>query len=103
MSPDWGKLFLFFNLLVIYLYFGASALGRDMSVCGGEVVKPLASLLSRAMAMDARNSLRDVLFSVGFDPEKLRIDAVLDFLIEEEIFSLEDFEGGFNLPPVVTF
>ena len=44
-------------------------------------------------AMDARSKLHDVLLSVGFDELKPRLGTVLDFLLAEEIFSLDDFEG----------
>ena len=44
--------------------------------------------------MDAKDKLRVVLVSVGFDAQKLRMDTVLHFLVEQEIFSLEDFEGA---------
>ena len=47
--------------------------------------------------MLARRSLNEALVSVGFDALKLRMEVVLDFLLGEEIFSLDDFEGSTHL------
>ena len=44
--------------------------------------------------MEAMSELRAVLVSFGFDELKLRLDTVLEFLMKEDIFSLNDFEGG---------
>ena len=44
--------------------------------------------------MEAKNKLHAVLVSAGFDEQKLRLDTVLEFLLAEEIFSLDDFEGA---------
>ena len=46
--------------------------------------------------MEAKNKLHAVLVSVGFDEQKLRLDTVLEFLLAEEVFSLDDFEGAHN-------
>ena len=44
--------------------------------------------------MDARKLLLNDLLSVGFDPQRLRVEAVLEFLLNAELFCLDDFEGA---------
>ena len=46
------------------------------------------------MESSSKSTLRKALVSVGFLAEQPRLDVVLDFLLQQEICSLSDFEGA---------
>ena len=45
------------------------------------------------MESSSKSTLRKALVSVGFLAEQPRRDVVLDFLLQQVIYSLDDFEG----------
>ena len=47
-----------------------------------------------AMETSSKSTLRSELVSVGFVAEQTRWDVVLGFLLLQEIYSLDDFEGA---------
>ena len=51
-------------------------------------------LIFLVMESSSKSTLRKALVSVGFLAEQPRWDVVLDFLLQQEIYSLDDFEGA---------
>ena len=84
----------------IMWYLGPSGQGLHVGLASRCVTCITSLLFSRiayfvlVMESSSKSTLRKEFVSVGFLAEQPRWDVVLDFLLQQEIYSLDDFEGA---------